>query len=324
MMIYFGKKELFFMKSTQKMYAFLLAALMLFALVSCGGDGKKKEEEVIKTVADDTAVLGMSFSAPETYETVQRDIEKDTQGKLMNKSISYKIAENSYLSFAFTIAEGRKLEDELGEMKVERKEYNGVELIIYKSSKKTYMAFYQVGDNVYGVQYRALNEETIDDEFDKILQTVKMTDATETTVNDITLDNIQYDLATDVPLYSESTSVVEKPDGTLVKKSFVWKYSEDSEKISYRFGIEQNKNTKLEDLISADKEYAEKKIGNVTYTFEKGEKKTDTYDHYNYYVQQGEDVYVVQNKGVSNGWVVSRSEESKKAFKKFINAVQFE
>ena len=83
-------------------------------------------------------------------------------------------------------------------------------------------------------------------------------------------------------------------------------------------------------LYHGDQSDAEKKkleegqIGDITYSFEKGEKKTDTFDHYNYYVQQGEDVYVVQNKGVSNGWFTSRSDESKKAFKKFIKTVKFE
>lgn len=186
------------------------------------------------------------------------------------------------------------------------------------------MAFYQDGENVYGIQYRASNEETIDDEFDKILQGVKFNDNTETTLNDITLDDIEYNIELDVPLYSESTNLKEKPDGTLVRKSFVWKFANDSEKkIDYRFGIEQNKNTKLEDMLKEDKKYDEKKLGEETYTFEKGEKKTDKYDHYNYYIQHGEDVYVVQNKGTSSGWFVSRSEESVKAFKTFINSVKF-
>ena len=218
---------------------------------------------------------------------------------------------------------GQKLEDELGEMEVERKEYNGTELIIYKSSKKTYMAFYQDGENVYGIQYRNSNEETIEDEFDKVLQTVKMTGATETTLNDFSLDKVKYNLETDVPLFSETTIVEEKPDGTLVNKKFTWKYSADSSKIVYRFGIEEHKNTTVQDVAGEKKKLEEGQIGDITYSFEKGEKKTDTFDHYNYYVQQGEDVYVVSNKGVSNGLFTSRSKESVKAFEGFIKAVSF-
>ena len=311
------------MESTKKALAFLMAVLMLFALAACGKD-KEEEQEVPKTVADDTSVLAMSFSAPEAYETVQRDVEKTTDGSLVTKTVSYTVSENVTISYAYTIADGHKLEDELGEMKVERKEYNGTELILYKSSKKTSMAFCQKGEDVYAIQYRGSDEKTIDDEFDKILRNVKMTDATETETNDFTLDKVKYTTETDVPVASEVTTLVGKPDGTVVKKAIVWKYANDTTKVLYRFGIEQHINAKLEDMKKEGKEYTEKEIAGVTYTFEKGDKKTDAYDHYNYYVQQGDDVYVVQNKGVSNGWIVSRSEESKKAFKKFINAVKFE
>ena len=115
----------------------------------------------------------------------------------------------------------------------------------------------------------------------------------------------------------------EKPDGTVVSKKFIWKYSQDSETIDYRFGIEEYKDAKLADILKEDKEYEELKIGGVTYSVEKSDKETDTYDYYNYYVQQGDNVYVIQNKGISNGWFVSRSEESKKAFETFINSVKF-
>ena len=307
-----------------KVLAFLLAALMIFALAGCGGDGEDGKEEVKKTVADDTSILSMSFSAPDGFETVQREVEKTAKGKLINKGIAYTLPDDCSLTFVFTDADGKKLEDQLGKMKVERKEYNGTEWILYRSSKKTYMAFYQDGENVYGIQYRNSNEETIEDEFDKVLQTVKMTGATETTLNDFSLDKVKYNLETDVPLFSETTTVEEKPDGTLVSKKFVWKYSEDSEKISYRFGIEEHKNTTVKDVVGEKKELEEGQIGDITYSFEKSDKKTDVYDHYNYYIQQGEDVYAVQNKGVSGGLITTRSDESKKAFKKFIKAVKFE
>lgn len=313
------------MKKTNKLFALLLSALMLVSLAACGSgkDGKA----AAKKLADDTAIMGVSFTAPEGYETVERTIEKTADGKLVSKSINYTLPDSGALAFAYTVAEGRDLNDELKEYeeqgKVTRKEYNGTELILYKSGKKTSMAFYQDGEDVYGVQYRASNEETVDDEFDKILQTVKYKKTTKTTLNEFTLDKVTYSLELDVPLYSESTTISAKPDGTLVKMSFVWKFGKDSEKTDYRFSIEEHKDTKLEELLKEDKEYEEKEIGGTTYTFEKGDESTDVYDHYNYYAQIGEDVYVVQNKGVSNGWLVSRSEESKKAFKTFINSVKF-
>ena len=197
------------MKSTKKAFAFVLAALMLLALAGCGGDGKK-EEEAPKTVADDTSIFSMSFSAPEGFETVQREVEKTTDGKLLGKGISYIFSDGRDLAFVFTDADGKKLEDELGKMEVERKEYNGTEWILYKSGKKTYMSFYQDGEKVYGIQYRDSNEETIDDEFDKILRTVKMTGATETTLNDVSLDKVKYNLETDVPLFTETTKYIIK------------------------------------------------------------------------------------------------------------------
>jgi len=308
------------MKRKNKVWALLLSALMMLSLAACGGDDK----ESAKKVADDTSVMGMSFTAPEEFETVERSIEKSADGNLISKNISYSLSDSRALAFAYTIAEGRSLEEELKDQTgYDRKEYNGTELILYKSGKKTYMAFYQDGEDVYGIQYRASSEETVDDEFDAILQTVRFSKKTETTMNTFTLDNVKYSLELDVPLYSESSNVKENSDGTLVSKSFVWKFANDSEKIDYRFAIEERKNAKLEDALKEDKEYTKEKIGDVTYTFEKGSDDTDIYDHYDYFVQRGDDLYLVQNKGVSNGWVVTRSDESKKAFKTFIHSVKF-
>ena len=307
------------MKSITKLLSAGLAALMLASLVSCGGD----EKESSKKVVEDTAVMGMSFGVPEEFKSVERTVQKSTDGKLIAKGITYEISDNCRLEFVFTIAEGRSLEDEIGDMTVDRKEYNGTSLIVYKPGKKNYMAFYQDGDNVYGIQYKSPNEDAIDDEFDKILQTVKFTDATETTLNDFTLDKIKYNTEVDIPLLTESTNIEENADGTLVCKSYSWEYSKDSEKTAYRFGIDQYINTKLEDKLKEDKEYTEAKIGDITYTFEKGDEGTDTYDHYNYYVQYGDDVYVIKNMGTGS-WFVSRSDESKAAFKGFIQAITFE
>ncbi len=304
------------MKSAKKIVSVLLAAFMTIALVGCGEDGKNR-------VVDDTSVLGMSFTPPKEFETVQRSVEKTADGKLVSKTILYKLSDERTIAYAVTDAEGHKLEDELGETKVERKEYNGKELILYSSGKKTRMAFYQDGENVYGVQYKSADTETIDDELDKMLQQVTFSDKKETALNDIKLDKIKYSTETDIPVYSESTDMEEKPDGTVVSKKFIWKYSQDSETIDYRFGIEEYKDAKLADILKEDKEYEELKIGGVTYSVEKSDKETDTYDYYNYYVQQGDNVYVIQNKGISNGWFVSRSEESKKAFETFINSVKF-
>ena len=305
------------MKSTKRIISLLLTALMLLAVVSCGDDEKTTK------VIDDTSILGMSFSAPEKFETVERAVEVSPDGKLKGKNITYMISDDSALAFAFTDAEGHVLEDELGDAEVERKEYNGTELILYKSGSKTRMAFYQSGENVYGIQYRSSDTETLDDEFDKILQTVKFTEKTETALNNTELDKVEVDTATDVALYSVSTDMEENQEGTLLSKKFIWTYSADSEKTDYRFGIEEYIDSKLEDILKEDKEYEDVKIGDVTYKVEKGDENADVYDHYNFYIQHGKNVYVIQNKGVSNGWYVTRSDESKVAFKTFINSVKF-
>ena len=73
------------MKKNRRILSVLLAAIMVFALAGCGGAEGKKESQ--KKVADDTAVLGMSFLAPEQFETVERSVEKTTEGKLISKVI---------------------------------------------------------------------------------------------------------------------------------------------------------------------------------------------------------------------------------------------
>jgi hypothetical protein len=303
----------FFMKSLKKTVSLWLAAMMLVSLAACGSN----------SAVDDTSVMEMSFKSPEGYETVERSVEKNTEGKLTGKSIGYTFEDGRSVAFAFSSANGQSIEDELEQMEVERKEYNGTELVLYQSGKKTYMAFCQKGDNVYGVQYRSDNEETLADEFDKILKTVKFSDAKKTAMNDFVLDKVTYELKTDIPLYSETTNLKEKADGTVVSKSFIWKYSEDSEKVNYRFSIEQRKDTKLEDLLDEDKEYDTTEINGTTFTFAKEGEDTDALDHNSYYVERGGDVYLIQNKGVSTGWFTSRSDESKAAFKTFIQSIVF-
>lgn len=306
------------MKKAKTILSLLMAAFLLLTLAGCGKVGIKKNP------VDDTAVLGMSFSSPAGYETVERSVETGADGKVKVKNIGYTFADGRTLAFAYTIVDEGNLEDELGSLDVERKEYNGTELILYQSGKKTIMVLYQDGNKLYGVQYRAVDEETVKDEFDKILQTVRFTDAKETALNDFTLDEVTYELKTDIPLYSTTTDLKQKANGTVVSKSMIWKYSQDSEKIDYRFCIEQDKNTKLADLLKEDKEYEETEINGTKFTFAKEEENPDALNHSEYFVQLGDDAYVIQNKGVSNGWFVSRSDESKAAFKTFIRSIVFE
>ena len=65
-------------------------------------------------------------------------------------------------------------------------------------------------------------------------------------------------------------------------------------------------------------------INGTKFTFAKEEENPDALNHSEYFVQLGDDAYVIQNKGVSNGWFVSRSDESKAAFKTFIRSIVFE
>lgn len=182
------------------------------------------------------------------------------------------------------------------------------------------MAFAQDGDRIYGIQYKAEDEEKASEEFDIILGGVKFIKTDSTVLNDFTLDDIKYEISPDAAVYSVTTSIEEKPDGTVVSKIIMWNYGKDEDNLDYRFAIRLYKNTQLKDKLNEEKEYTEKQIGDVIYTVLKTE---DEDSLYSYLVQHGEDVYEIYNAGTNGGWFVSRSDESKKAFKEFLATVHF-
>lgn len=313
------------MKELKRVVTIGLAALTVLSFAACAGSGQgegggsKAEETVapttIPTVAQDTTVNKLSFTAPEGYATVDRFIEKTSDGKVTEKDITYKFADDSKLVYACMA--GLNLSDEIPLDKTTLEEYNGETYNIYESGKSR-NAFIQKGEDAYVVSYDFA--EKIDKEaFDKLMADVKFSESGEMVDNNnVQLDSIQYTLDSALNVYSTVSNLTQTPAGDTTEKRLVWKFGKDKDNEDFSFTINQYNNTTVEQQKKEDKEYEQKQVGDITYTVRvDGDKKP-----YEYFVQHGSDVYRIWNGGKS-GFVTTRSEECEAAFEKFVNSVSF-
>lgn len=311
----------------KKLLALLLALVMVAALAACssgqpasdGGEGAEQvtEAPVSKTIADDTSVMKMSFSAPASYENVERFFEYLADGTMYEKNIHYTLADGSEITYAYANEE-QDMVAAAESQEHETAEYAGKTFLIFNYDS-AYQSFAQEGSEVFGVQY-APAEGDGKETFDQLMGGISFTDNTETVKDDLDLGDISFTIDNALPLFGYSTSVTETPAGDLLKKSVTWKFGEDRNNIDFRFLIRVFKNSTVEEQKKADKEYEEQEINGVTYTVlvDSGEDAP-----YEYMTQHGDDVYMIRNNGSNNGLWTTRSEESDAAFEAFLNTISF-
>ena len=116
-------------------------------------------------------------------------------------------------------------------------------------------------------------------------------------------------------------TVLKGADGEVKRKGVVWKYGEDLSNPDFRLLLRVFRGDTVENVISAEQEYEQKTVGDLTYTVLKTDENEAAYE---YYVQHGNDVYEVRNSGRFNGMFTNRSEESVQAFEALLNSVHFE
>ena len=300
--------------------AFVMAGAMVLALAACGKKGGSGGGLFSKpnTPGNDTAVMALSFNKPETYEKVERYVERTTDGKLVEKNISYKFSDESKLTYAYASGLAEQVKEALNIVEMETVEAAGKTFYL-RINDSTYQAFQLEGDDVYGVEYK-LPEGAGREDFDKVLNAVKFTDAKDTLLSDESIYDIKYTIDESLPLYGTRINEVEKQDGTMEEKTVNWYYGQEKDKYDFRFMIRVYKGSKLEDILKEDKEYVDQKIGDLEFKA----LKTDDDKPYEYYIQHGEDVYEIRNNGSNNsGWFLTRSDESVEAFEKFLNTIKF-
>lgn len=306
------------MKTAKQKIAFVLAMLMVVAMAGCG-KGKDKEKETKQIIADDKSVMNMTFTPPAAYESVLRTIEKTTAGDVIQKELDYTLADESEIDYAYLYMEGVDLAERLKSDETETKEIEGRTFYI-RQSGDNYEAYAQKDAHIYGISYTPPAEGTRDP-FDTVMDAIHFSEKMETVTDDAAFEGLSYTVDEELPLYSTTTTVTEKQDGTLLKKLVQWNYGKDGDNLDFRFYVCLLKNTTLENELDSEKEYEEKNVGDITYKVLKPDEGKAAYA---YYTQHGDDVYEIRNRGVSNGWFgVSRSEESEAAFEKFLNSVHF-
>lgn len=313
----------------KKMLALLLALVMTAALAACSGGqaggssgtddsgaAEVTEAPALK-VADDTAVMKMSFPVPEGFESVERFIDLQADGTVVEKNITYNFSDDEKLVYAFSIEE-EDMTAMIEEEEHDTAEYAGKTFYILNYSG-AYQAVSQEESDVFGVEYTP-PEGGGREKFDEALSALSFTENTETVKDDTELKDAHYTIDESLPLWGWSTTVTETPSGELIKKSVVYKFGEDRDDLDFRFLVRLHKNTTIDSLKKDGKEYEEQEINGITYTVlvDSGE---DT--PYEYMTQQGEDVYVLRNNGANNGWWTSRSDESKAAFETFLGTFSF-
>lgn len=316
----------------------LLAILICILLILCASGCSSGEDQSAGSgssaaandvapapkVADDTSVLGMSFTPPAGYSTVTRFVESRTDGSFSEKDIFYNYDEDTEIRFA--AVKGYKVEDV---MKTEGKEtmQAGGATFYLQTSDSSSMAFAEYDGALYGIRY-AKSETAVCPTFEEVMQGISFAAAADTLLNEDeeSIGAIRYTLDSTKPIAGRASAVTEKPDGTPAEKYCIWRFGEDAEKVDYSLMIELVKDATVEEET---KEYLEK----TSYTIGSKElnglsfttvTKGDEDAPYAYYVQHGGDVYRVSNSGSNNGLWTTRSEESVTAFEALLNTISFQ
>ena len=274
----------------KKAIACVLTLALLLSFAACGAGGGKDEP---KPLAQDTDCMALHFDAPEGYASVARFVRQTADGGVAEKNIIYSFDDGRELTYAYAakvdIAEQMKTED------LESGEFAGQTFFFYPDGDD-YMSFAQVGEDVYGVQYTLPDSETREP-LEQVLGQISFTDKTETDINDKDLYDVSYTIDPELPLAGWETNLTEATDGTVTKKSVTWDFGESADDLDFRFVIRVHKNTTIDQIIKADKEYEEKTIGELTYTVLKADEGKAPYE---YFTQHGDDVYQIRNNGAPN------------------------
>ncbi len=314
----------------KRRFALLLAVIMAFSFMACASSfkpGEKLHLKPNKNISADQTVLDMSFTPPEDYVSVKRSIDRRSDGTITEKVMTYTFADGSELAFssAKDVEEGQleQVRDYISADKIENREIAGKSFMVFEYDELYAMC--QEGTNAYGVQFvfpesegEASEEPKTSELFDKSLEGLSFTDNTETAENAEGIDGISYTMDENLNVVSTFDVQEESKGGDLVSKSYTWRYGE-GESIDFRFSICVVKNTTVDEQLDKDKTYSQATVGDITYTVRK-----DSDDKiFEYYTQQGSDVYIIRNLGDDSNWFTTRSEESYTAFENLINSVSF-
>ena len=315
--------------------ALLLAIILILSLAACGeNNGGKDDPEPAPKVSDDVNVLGMSLAVPTGYKSVERSYDKLTDGSIVEKNLKYAFADGSVLNFAASAAPDYDISEmileQFGEDMVDEREVSGHKFYVLTYESEIY-GLCQTEELIYGLRYTFPDgdspaeggEVRTSPVFDEALSSLRFSDDMSAVENPEGLGAVSYTLNDDLNLVMIFDVLRESPDGAQESKSYAFSFGESKDNVTVKFLVRRDSGAKLEDVLAEISlndggTLSEKKIGGLTYTT-----RADDTGTYQYYIQRGEDVYVFMNLLAGSGWYASRSEESYKAFDKFMESVTF-
>ena len=317
----------------KKTLAILVAIVMAISFTACSNIAS-----VNNNVSGDTLLLGMEITPPEEYSSVERSIDKNTDGTINEKTLTYTLADGSKIAFSTSTEIEDKSLDELledsGVKDIEKREIAGKQFSVFEFGEL--YALCQDGAYTYGVQFTFPEEENdASDEtneagdaeeeaktsevFDKALEGISFVEDTTSKENEEGLEDINYTLDETLNVVSIVDTLEETKEGDMVSKSYTWRFGTDKDNLDYRFIIRVIKNTTLDAELDESNTYTEKTVGDLTYTV----REDSDGNAFEYNIQHGTDVYVIKNLGDNSGWFIDRSEESYAAFENLINSISF-
>ena len=269
-------------------------------------------------ITEDSYLMSMQITPPTEFKTVERFFEFGEDGGLTDKTLIYTLPNDSVISYAYV--KDTPIENVINTSKSDFVDAAGKQFYRY-DYESSYMAFCQIDKDLYGLNYQTETDEDADAFVENLTQNLKFTGRTTTSIDDKDLYGISYTIDDSIPMYSHTLSVVADQEGNTIRKSLLFRFGESEDKMLYRFLVRVFKNVTIEDIKSAEIEYEERTIGDLTYTVEVPE---DEDEPFAYYIANGSDVYLIKNNGTLNDLSQVRSEESIQAFQAFLETISFE
>ena len=315
----------------KKVIALLLAVAVLFTLAACaksenGGDptpsdvpeteAPTEDPSLAYRIENDRSVEFMTFVPPEGYTSIERILDMHADGTLSEKTLNFYWDDGSEVSYAST--SNYRLEDYLDVSTLESKEINGQTAYFYNESSD-HMVMFQIGDVLCALDCVPAEGSEDYSRLDEALENLQFGECEFACEADEDLGAIRCDLSVLGEPVSTSSSERVDLEGNTLRKSFTWRYGQDADNLDYRMLIRVVYGGKVEDELSEYSTYEDGTLLGLPCKI-----RMEDGHQIEYFVQRGDDVYVLKNMGVNGGWFVDRSEESYSAFDALIETVSFE
>lgn len=317
----------------KKLLALLLAVAVLFTLAACSGSGKDgltptDESSVPETetpteaptpadsILEDRSVEFMTFVPPEGYSSVERVISTFADGSLDEKTITFYWADESTVAYASTA--GYNIGDYLDLTTLESKEISGQTAYFYNSGAD-HMVMIQLEDVLCALDCVPAEGSEDYSRLDQALANLQFGECEFSTDVEDGIGAIRYDLGqVGTPLKTSSVHRVDL-EGNTIKKSLTLFFGQDKDNIDYRLLLRVVCNAKVEDELNESTTYEDGTLQGLPCKI-----RMEDEHPIEYFVQRGNDVYILKNLGYNGGWYVDRSEESYAAFDALVASVTFE